>query len=150
MKEKWPGIRMGLALGLLVGVLLGMLITKIRQDTILLAVGLLMLVGINVALGTWNSKINGTFDEVKFWNGIKKGCVVAVCFAAFYLVGQIEPGYTVIEINERTFTVGTAADILMTSAYVLYAKDVFDKLYKMIIGETPGAEQKPSNPGDET
>lgn len=36
----------------------------------------------------------------------------------------------------------------MASAYVLYAKDVFEKLYKMILGKTPGAEEAQSDSSD--
>lgn len=93
MKEKLPGVKLGIILGVILGVLLGILVTKIICDTVLLATGLLILVSVNVALGTLNSRINGTFDNTKLWNGVKKGGIVAVCFAAFYIVGQMNPKY---------------------------------------------------------
>lgn len=148
MKKILPGMRLGMVLGVVLGVLLGILAAKINHDTILLALGLLILVGINVALGTLNSWMNGTYDKVKFWNGVKKGGVVALCFAAFYLVGQMNPDIAAITLQERIITVGDAADVIMTSAYVLYAKDVFDKLYKMILGKTPGAGKEQNDSSD--
>lgn len=141
MKKMLPGMKLGIILGVILGVLLGILVTKITYNTVLLAIGLLILVSVNVALGTLHSWLHGTFDETKLWNGAKKGGIVAVCFAAFYIVGQMNPDIAAINIQENTITVGNAADILMTSAYVLYAKDVFAKLYKMILGKTPGAEE---------
>ena len=148
MKRMLPGIKVGFILGIILGVLLGILVTKITCDTVLLAAGLLILVGVNVALGTLNSWINETFDNKKLWNGVKKGGVVAVCFAAFYVVGQMNPKIAAIDIQGSKINVGNAADILMVSAYVLYAKDVFAKLYKMILGKTPGEEKEQNNSPD--
>ena len=48
-----------------------------------LAVGLVLLVAVNIVLGGLNALFDGTFDKVKLRNGIIKGAIVAACFVAF-------------------------------------------------------------------
>ena len=142
LKENRWEIVVGLILGGVLGVLLGICIAHMEYGTLQFAIGLVVLVGVNVLLGTLDSRIKETFDGKKFWNGIKKGSVIALCVAAFYVVGRLVPDVAAVEIQGKKVTVGIAADILLTSAYVLYAKDVFTKLYAMILGKTPGAADK--------
>lgn len=48
-----------------------------------LAVGLVLLVAVNIVLGSLNALFDGSFDKVKLRNGIIKGIIVAACFIAF-------------------------------------------------------------------
>lgn len=52
-----------------------------------LAVGLVLLVAVNIVLGGLNALFDGSFDKVKLRNGIIKGIIVAACFIAFYMAG---------------------------------------------------------------
>lgn len=53
-----------------------------------LAVGLVLLVAVNIVLGSLNALFDGSFDKVKLRNGIIKGIIVAACFIAFYMAGS--------------------------------------------------------------
>ena len=54
-----------------------------------LAVGLVLLVAVNIVLGSLNALFDGSFDKVKLRNGIIKGIIVAACFIAFYMAGSV-------------------------------------------------------------
>ena len=56
-----------------------------------LAVGLVLLVAVNIVLGGLNALFDGSFDKVKLRNGIIKGIIVAACFIAFYMAGWLNP-----------------------------------------------------------
>ena len=101
-----------------------------------LAVGLVLLVAVNIVLGSLNALFDGSFDKVKLRNGIIKGIIVAACFIAFYMAGYLNPD--IIEVDEQTVNLMTASNLALLTAYVLYAKDVFVKLKNLILSKTSG------------
>ena len=115
-----------------------------------LAVGLVLLVAVNIVLGSLNALFDGSFDKVKLRNGIIKGIIVAACFIAFYMAGYLNPDIIAIEVDEQTVNLMTAsnlakavenlrqAHLALLTAYVLYAKDVFVKLKNLILSKTSG------------
>ena len=103
-----------------------------EQTIIRLAIGLVLLVAVNVVLGSLNALFDGTFDRIKCRNGVIKGIIIAACFVAFYVAGRLNPDIVAIDIDGETVNVATAANLAMVTAYVLYAKDVFSKLSKLI------------------
>ena len=54
-----------------------------EQTIIRLAIGLVLLVAVNVVLGSLNALFDGTFDRIKCRNGVIKGIIIAACFVAF-------------------------------------------------------------------
>ena len=96
-----------------------------EQTIIRLAIGLVLLVAVNVVLGSLNALFDGTFDRIKCRNGVIKGIIIAACFVAFYVAGRLNPDIVAIDIDGETVNVATAANLAMVTAYVLYAKDVF-------------------------
>lgn len=108
-----------------------------------LAVGLVLLVAANVVLGSLHALFDGTFDKVKLRNGIIKGVIIAACFIAFYVAGRLNPDIVAIELEGEVVNVATAANLAMITAYVLYAKDVFAKLSKLVLSKTSGDSDPP-------
>lgn len=103
-----------------------------------LAVGLVLLVAVNIVLGSLNALFDGSFDKVKLRNGIIKGIIVAACFIAFYMAGYLNPDIIAIEVDGQTVNLMTASNLALLTAYVLYAKDVFVKLKNLILSKTSG------------
>ena len=103
-----------------------------------LAIGLVLLVAVNIMLGSMSALFDGTFDKVKLRNGIIKGIIVAACFIAFYMAGWLNPGIIAIDVDGQTVNLMTASNLALLTAYVLYAKDVFVKLKNMILSKTSG------------
>ena len=56
---------------------------NMTSSVIHLAIGLVLLVAVNIVLGGMNALFDGTFDKVKLRHGIIKGVIVAACFIAF-------------------------------------------------------------------
>ena len=76
-----------------------------------LAVGLVLLVAVNIVLGSLNALFDGSFDKVKLRNGIIKGIIVAACFIAFYMAGYLNPDIIAIEVDEQTVNLMTASNL---------------------------------------
>lgn len=109
-----------------------------EQTIIRLAIGLVLLVAVNVVLGSLNALFDGTFDRIKCRNGV----IIAACFVAFYVAGRLNPDIVAIDIDGETVNVATAANLAMVTAYVLYAKDVFSKLSKLVLSKTSGTPEQ--------
>ena len=110
-----------------------------EQTIIRLAIGLVLLVAVNVVLGSLNALFDGTFDRIKCRNGVIKGIIIAACFVAFYVAGRLNPDIVAIDIDGETVNVATAANLAMVTAYVLYAKDVLSKL---VLSKTSGTPER--------
>ena len=129
-----------------------------EQTIIRLAIGLVLLVAVNVVLGSLNALFDGTFDRIKCRNGVIKGIIIAACFVAFYVAGRLNPDIVAIDIDGETVNVATAANLAMVTAYVLYAKDVFSKLFlsktsgtpEQTGGTTPPALEEPADAAEAT
>ena len=117
-----------------------------EQTIIRLAIGLVLLVAVNVVLGSLNALFDGTFDRIKCRNGVIKGIIIAACFVAFYVAGRLNPDIVAIDIDGETVNVATAANLAMVTAYVLYAKDVFSKLSKLVLSKTSGTPEQTGGP----
>ena len=118
-----------------------------EQTIIRLAIGLVLLVAVNVVLGSLNALFDGTFDRIKCRNGVIKGIIIAACFVAFYVAGRLNPDIVAIDIDGETVNVATAANLAMVTAYVLYAKDVFSKLSKLVLSKTSGTPEQTGGTG---
>lgn len=92
--------------------------------------------------GRLNALFDGTFDRIKCRNGVIKGIIIAACFVAFYVAGRLNPDIVAIDIDGETVNVATAANLAMVTAYVLYAKDVFSKLSKLVLSKTSGTPEQ--------
>lgn len=93
-----------------------------------LAVGLVLLVAVNIVLGGLNALFDGSFDKVKLRNGIIKGTLwrPVSCLLHGRLAQPLD--IIAIDVDGQTVNLMTASNLALLTAYVLYAKDVFVKL----------------------
>ena len=113
-----------------------------------LAAGLLLLIAANIALGSINAIIAGTWDLVKFRNGCIKSLVIAAALIAVYLAGFLNPDLMVVDVDGQKVNLMTAVTLTMLAAFTAYAVDVIKKLKDMLTTPTPG-EAHPPTPGED-
>ena len=89
-----------------------------------LGIGLVLLIVANIALGSVNAFMEGTWDMMKFRNGCIKGGVVAASLIAVYYAGWLNPDLLVIEAEGQTVNLMTAVHIALLAAFTAYAVDV--------------------------
>lgn len=112
--------------------------------SIRLAVGLVLLIAANIALGSINAIIACEWDLVKFRNGCIKGGVIALSLIAVYFAGYLNPDLMVVEVSGQTVNLMTAVSLAMLAAFTAYAVDVLKKLKDMLSTATPGADAAPT------
>lgn len=112
--------------------------------SIRLAVGLVLLIAANIALGSINAIIACEWDLVKFRNGCIKGGVIALALIAVYFAGFLNPDLMVVEVDGQTVNLMTAVSLAMLAAFTAYAVDVLKKLKDMLSTATPGADAAPA------
>ena len=112
--------------------------------SIRLAVGLVLLIAANIALGSINAIIACEWDLVKFRNGCIKGGVIALALIAVYFAGYLNPDLMVVEVSGQTVNLMTAVSLVMLAAFTAYAVDVIGKLKDMLLTATPGADAAPT------
>lgn len=112
--------------------------------SIRLAVGLVLLIAANIALGSINAIIACEWDLVKFRNGCIKGGVIALALIAVYFAGYLNPDLMVVEVDGQTVNLMTAVSLAMLAAFTAYAVDVLKKLKDMLSTATPGADAVPT------
>lgn len=108
--------------------------------SIRLAVGLVLLIAANIALGSINAIIACEWDLVKFRNGCIKGGVIALALIAVYFAGYLNPDLMVVEVSGQTVNLMTAVSLVMLAAFTAYAVDVIGKLKDMLLTATPGTD----------
>ena len=113
-----------------------------------LAAGLLPLIAANIALGSINAIIAGTWDLVKFRNGCIKSLVIAAALIAVYLAGFLNPDLMVVDVDGQKVNLMTAVTLTMLAAFTAYAVDVIKKLKDMLTTPIPGEDQT-STPGED-
>lgn len=106
-----------------------------------LAAGLLLLIAANIALGSINAIIAGTWDLIKFRNGCIKSLVIAAALIAVYLAGFLNPDLMVVDVDGQKVNLMTAVTLTMLAAFTVYAVDVIKKLKDMLTTPTPGEDQ---------
>ena len=105
------------------------------QNTIYLGISLLILICINIVLGSVNGIFQQQFDKVKFGRGITKGLVVSLCFYLILIVGRLNPNILVINVDGNEVNLGNATYLLMLSGYLFYGKECLGKLSSFVSGK---------------
>lgn len=109
-------------------------------DIINLGIGLVLLITVNIILGSVDAMLAGEFDRTKFWRGIVKGAIVAVCFIITYLVGWLNPGVVAISINGQAVNLLTAVYLVIMAGFLFYAYEVIGKLAAFVKGKLKTGE----------
>lgn len=93
-----------------------------------LGIGLLGLIIINILLGSTDGLLRKEFNKEKFIAGIIKGGIVVVSFLGVYLIGSILVPEITIDINGQQITLLMAVNLILLSAFSIYAYEVLKKL----------------------
>lgn len=104
-------------------------------DALLLGIGLLLLIAVNIVLGSIDALLSETFDREKFKRGVIKGVIVALCFAITYLVGWLCPNVLAVYINGQSVNLLTAVYLVIMAGFLFYAKEVILKLALFVNGK---------------
>lgn len=105
------------------------------MEIICLGLGLMILIVVNIVLGSLSAIFQNEFCPIKLRRGIIKAGIVAVCFAATYLVGYLNPNIVAVEVNGVQVSVKTGIDLVVLVGYYHYAKQVIEKLADIIKGD---------------
>jgi hypothetical protein len=97
-----------------------------------LAIGLIILIVVNIVLGSLDALFTSTFDKTKFKLGLLKGLVIVACFIATYFVGYLNPDIVAVNINGTAVNVLVGVYLIIMAAYIWYAKEVLTKLAALI------------------
>lgn len=101
------------------------------------AVGLLLLITANIALGSCSAWIAGKFDTRALLRGVVKGLIIAACMTMTYAAGQLNQTVYFV-LSGANVTLTGAMTVLMASAYGVYAAAVLKKLYGLFNLDTSG------------
>jgi hypothetical protein len=110
------------------------------MDTLNLAIGLIILIIVNIVLGSLDALFTSTFDKTKFKLGLLKGLVAVACFMATYFVGYLNPDIVAVNINGTAVNVLVGVYLIVMAAYIWYAKEVLTKLSTLIKAKITIAE----------
>lgn len=97
--------------------------------------GLALLIAANIALGSVNAIISGSYDKEVCRRGIIKGIVVLLSLVAVYLAGWLNPDLLVVEAGSTQVNLMTGVNLLLLAAYTTYSIDVLKKLKLYLIGD---------------
>lgn len=100
-----------------------------------LALGLLILILANIALGAVKSLFAQQFEWKKFWQGFTKGGIILVCLVAVWFAGYLNPDIAAVEINGQAVTLTMAVYLVVLSAYIWYAGQVIIKIVQILRGK---------------
>jgi|GEM_PF-737718 len=105
------------------------------MEIVCLGLGLMILIAVNIVLGSLSAIFQNEFCPIKLRQGIIKAGIVAICFAATYLVGFLNPNIVAVEVNGVQVSVKTGIDLVVLVGYYHYAKQVLEKLTDIIKGD---------------
>jgi len=98
-----------------------------------LSIGMVLLMTVNITLGSLNAIFDGKFNWKKFIKGVGKSTVVALCIGTTYYAGSLNPDILVMELNGTQVNLLTAVYTAIFSAYLWYAKEDVIKIYSLIV-----------------
>ena len=102
-------------------------------DTLFLGIGTLILVCVNIALGSISALMNKEWNWTVFRNGVIKGTVVVLAFAAVWFVGWLNKNLAAVEVDGQMVNLQMAVHIILTGGFAVYAGKVLLKLKEILI-----------------
>jgi len=95
-------------------------------------VGLLILMSVNIVLGSIGSLFVGHFNARRFCKSLVKSGIIILCFIATYYAGYLNPDIIAISVGDVEANVMTALNLIVLFGYYHYAKQVIEKLAAML------------------
>ncbi|MEG1593614.1 MAG: hypothetical protein RR350_04325 [Oscillibacter sp.] len=103
-------------------------------EILMLAVGLAVLIVVNIILGCVSALFEQAFDKQRLFRGVVKGLIVAVCFGLVYLVGWLNPDVVAVTIDGTAVNLLMAVYMILMAGFLFYAKEVCLKLAAFVKG----------------
>ena len=97
-----------------------------------LLLGLLCLMGANIALGSSLAKLKAEFNKDNLINGGVKAGMIILALILIYLCGILNPDMIIGSINQENITLMKGLEYLYTAGIVMYGTMVLGKLGKII------------------
>jgi len=116
----------------------------IGQQSLLLGGSLLILVIVNIVLGSISGLFKQQFDKTKFFQGICKGSIIVFAFILILIVGRLNSGILIIQVNDQNLDLATATQMLMTTSYAWYGLEIYKKMTGLLSGKYKADETKDS------
>lgn len=102
------------------------------MEIIRLSIGMILLIVVNILLGSINALFTKSFSREKLIEGMLKAMVFIVCIFVTYYVGWLNPNIASITINGMKVDVLTALHMAMLAGYGHYAKQVIEKVFILL------------------
>ncbi len=110
------------------------------MTTLFLAISLIILITVNIVLGSITAMFSGEFDWRRFRTGILKGFVIFLCLGLVYLAGWLSPDIIAFEVTGQTVNLMQATYLVVLAGYIYYGTNVITKYYNILTG---GSKEKP-------
>lgn len=117
-------------------------------NVVRLGVGLLLLMGVNIFLGSVNALFTQEFDKKKLAQGAIKAGAIVFCFIVTYMAGWLNPTVVVMTVEGAgEVNLLTAVVLVITGGFLFYGKEVVLKLAalvkcKIAAGELPDGSKR--------
>lgn len=115
------------------------------MTTLYLAIGLIILIAVNIILGSLAALFGSSFDWKRFRTGIYKGGIVFLCLALVYLAGFLNQDILAFEVSGQTVNLMQAIYIIVLVSYTYYGANVIKKFTTILTSKTAtNADEPPS------
>jgi len=114
------------------------------MSTLYLAIGLIILIIVNIVLGSLSAMFAGDFDWKRFRTGVYKGGIIFLCLALIYLAGFLNQDVIAFEVSGQAVNLMQAVYLIVFTGYVYYGKNDVEKLYKMFTGANAKISEPPA------
>lgn len=109
-----------------------------------LGIGLIILISINILLGSINSLLDRKFDKTKFINGCIKGFIISLSFVGVYCVGILNPSIS-LDIAGQQLTLLMAVNVILIGGFSWYGYEVLKKLASFVNAKFDTPSSHPSS-----
>lgn len=113
------------------------------MTTLFLAIGLIILIAVNIILGSLAAIFGSEFDWKKFRTGIYKGGIVFLCLALVYLAGWLNQTIIAFEVGGQTVNLMQATYLIVLASYTYYGANVLTKFTKILTNKTATDSDEP-------
>ena len=104
------------------------------MSTLYLGIGLIILISVNIILGSLSAMFSGQFNWKRFRTGVYKGLVIFICLALVYLAGFLNQNIMAFEVSGQTVNLMQAVYLIIFAGYVYYGSNSITKFYKLLTG----------------
>ncbi|HBR32465.1 MAG TPA: hypothetical protein DD733_10315 [Clostridiales bacterium] len=113
------------------------------MTTLYLAIGLIILIAVNIILGSLTAIFGNSFDWKRFRTGIYKGGIVFLCLALVYLAGWLNQDIMAFEVSGQTVNLMQAVYFIIFAGYVYYGSNTITKFTKILTSKTATETDEP-------